>query len=85
MIYKITFKKRALKDLLSFPKNEVTRILTQIDQLAKNPRPPGAIKLSGNKDGIWRIRVGDYRVLYLIEDSIKIVEIHAIGNRKDVY
>ena len=85
MNYKITFKKSALKELLSLPKIEISRILTQIDQLSINPRPTGAIKLSGKREALWRIRVGDYRVLYLIEETIKVVEISAIGHRKDVY
>jgi mRNA interferase RelE/StbE len=72
MTYKITFKKSALKELLTFPKIEITRILSSIDQLAINPRPSGAIKLSGNKDNFWRIRFGDYRVLYLIDDLIRL-------------
>jgi len=85
MNYKITFKKSALKELLNFPKIEISRILAQIDLLSIDPRPKGAIKLTGKKDALWRIRVGDYRVLYLIEETIKIVEIRAIGHRKDVY
>lgn len=45
----------------------------------------GEKKLEGKKEEIWRIRVGDYRIIYLIEDTIKIVEIRKIGHRKDIY
>jgi mRNA interferase RelE/StbE len=85
MTYKITFKRSALKELLTLPKIEIARILLHIDQLSMDPRPPGSIKLSGHQDALWRIRIGDYRVLYLIEETIKVVDIRAIGHRKDVY
>ena len=49
-----------------------------------NPRPKGAKKLE-SKEEIWRIRIGDYRVLYAIEDVIKIIEVRNIGHRKDIY
>lgn len=53
--------------------------------LANNPRPIGSKKLKGASENLWRIRIGDYRVVYLIEDSIKIIEIRKIGHRKDIY
>ena len=49
------------------------------------PRPPGSKKLVNSKEQTWRIRVGDYRILYTIEDQIKIVDIRKVGHRKDVY
>ena len=85
MIYQITFKKSAIKDLLSLPPEEVRRIIVKIDQLALEPRPKGCKKLQGDNLELWRIRVGDYRVVYSIEDIIRIVEINAIGHRKDIY
>lgn len=60
------------------------RILRAANSLAHNPRPPGARKLSGMAD-TWRIRVGDYRILYTIEDDQLIVLVIKIGHRRDVY
>ena len=60
------------------------RIFPKIEALAKDPRPAGSQKLVGNKY-LWRIRVGDYRVVYAIYDDKKIVDIIAVRHRKDVY
>ena len=62
MIYQITFKKSAIKDLLSLPAEEVRRIINKIDQLAFDPRPKGCKKLQGDNLDLWRIRIGNYRV-----------------------
>ena len=50
----------------------------------KNPRPVRAIKLQGNRN-LWRLRVGDYRVLYSIDDSARLVDVSAVRHRRDVY
>ena len=49
------------------------------------PRPAGSKKLQGASENLWRIRTGDYRIIYAIEDTIKIIEIRKIGHRKDIY
>ena len=85
MTYEIIFKKSVIKDLLNLPAEEVQKIVTKIDQLAIEPRPNGCKKLVGLDMDLWRIRVGNYRVIYSIEDVIHIVEINAIGHRKDIY
>lgn len=84
-MYQIIFKKSAEKELQKLPSQIIKRLVPAIDSLSKDPRPSGAKKLQGNKENIWRIRVGDYRIIYLIADEIKIVEIRRIGSRKDVY
>ena len=84
-MYKLIISKIALKELDSLSKNINTPIVEAIDNLAVNPRPTGSKKLKGEKEYLWRIRVGNYRVIYLIEDEIKIVEIRKIGHRKDIY
>jgi mRNA interferase RelE/StbE len=56
-----------------------------ISDLAINPRPSGSKKLIGTKLNLWRIRIGDYRVLYIIDEGIKIVDIQKVGHGKDVY
>jgi mRNA interferase RelE/StbE len=64
--------------------NLIARLVPKIEGLAANPRPSGCRKLRGYKD-IWRIRVGDYRVVYIIDDERKLVSITRIAHRKDVY
>jgi mRNA interferase RelE/StbE len=84
-MYAIRFKKSAEKELERLPAQIIKRISKAIDLLTENPRPAGSKKLEGQKESLWRIRIGDYRVIYLVEDVIKIVEIRKIGHRKDIY
>jgi mRNA interferase RelE/StbE len=56
----------------------------KIEGLAANPRPSGCRKLRGYKD-LWRIRIGDYRVVYIIDDDTKMVSLTRIAHRRDVY
>ena len=83
-MYRITFKRSAQKELADISKPYNQNIVTAIDKLAEDPRPDGVKKLKG-EDNAYRIRVGDYRVIYTIEDVIKIVEIQRIRHRKDAY
>jgi len=85
MSYTILFKKEAAKELKCLPSKIVVRISTAIDGLSNNPRPVGCKKLEGKKANIWRIRAGNYRILYLIDDTIRIINIHKIGHRKNIY
>jgi len=84
-MYRITIKREALKELKVLPKQMVVKITAAIGTLSDNPRPEGCKKLKGYDGNHWRIRVGDYRVIYSIDDTIKIVDVRHIGNRKDVY
>ncbi len=81
--YSILFTKSAAKELESVPTKDRQRIVSQIGSLADDPRPMGAEKLSG--DDKYRIRQGDYRILYKIVDAVLIVTVVRIGNRRDVY
>ena len=81
--YSIEFKKSATKELNSLPNKEIKKILNSINQLIENPRPINSKKLSASER--YRIRVGDYRILYEIKDQILIVYIIKIAHRKDVY
>ena len=82
--YAITFKRSASKELSKLPKRAVIRITDAIDGLAEEPRPRGCKKLRGLADR-YRIKIGDYRVVYSIEDDILTVEILRIADRKDAY
>ena len=82
--YSLRIKKSARKELEAIAtKVDRRRIIKRIESLAENPRPPGASKLSGLER--YRIRQGRYRILYTIEDTVLIVHVIKIGDRKDVY
>ncbi len=83
--YTITFKREAIKELKSIPAKNAHKIGTAITELAVNPRPTGCKKLVGKQDNFWRIRIGDYRVLYVIDEEIRIINIRKVGHRKDIY
>ena len=82
--YSITFARSARKELESLNAPLVQRIFPKIEALAKEPRPKGCRKLRGEKS-LWRIRVGDYRVIYAINDGKKVVDIIAVRHRRAAY
>jgi len=84
-MYAIVVSKEALKELKALPKVIVRNISNAIDGLEEQPRPSGCKKLKGIQPALWRIRIGDYRVIYLVDDVVRIVEIRRIAHRKDVY
>ena len=81
--YELRFKASVAKDLRGIPKSDVVKILAKARTLSHNPRPPGSQKLAG--DERYRIRQGDYRILYSIIEALVVVEVVKIGHRKDVY
>lgn len=83
MEYRIEFSSRAARNFLKLAPESQRRIAAKIDSLAVDPRPPGCEKLSGVE--AFRIRAGDYRVVYLVEDPARIVTVTRIGHRRDVY
>lgn len=83
MTYIINFNKHAIKELAKINEPFYSHIKQAIYNLADNPRPKGYKKLKG-RDG-YRIRVGNYRIIYDIFDQILVVEIIALGHRKDIY
>lgn len=85
MIYKVVLSRAAEKELFGLPRQQIPKVIENIMSLQENPCPQGCKKLKGKKEELWRIRIGDYRVLYSIDDVIRIVDIRKIGHRKDVY
>ena len=81
--YRIEIKKSAAKEIEHLPHRDIQAVLNKIRSLCKNPRPPGCKKLSGWEK--YKIRCGDYRILYSMEDHILIIYIVQVGQRKDVY
>lgn len=84
-MYRIQLSRTAEKELYVLPSNIIKKLVKVIDQLEFNPRPVGCKKLKGTSEALWRIRVGDYRIVYSIEDVLLIVDIRKIGHRKDIY
>ncbi len=82
--YGVEVKPSARKELEALPDNVLARVVQRIDALRRNPKPAGVKKLKGYKDQ-WRIRVGDWRVLYIIDDAAKLVSITRIAHRREVY
>ena len=82
--YQIIIKEKAIKQLSKIPTKFALKIDALIQLLASEPRPVNCKKLQGYED-IYRVRFGDYRVVYRIDDNHLIIEVVQIGNRKDVY
>jgi mRNA interferase RelE/StbE len=82
--YAVVFARSARKELERLGGPLLSRILKRVETLALTPRPDGCRKLQGASD-LWRIRVGDYRVLYAVDDAKQIVDVIAIRHRSDAY
>ncbi|WP_414528501.1 type II toxin-antitoxin system RelE family toxin [Nodularia chucula] len=84
MSYKVEILRGALKQLKKIPSELQERIKIKIDDLATEPRPNGVKKLKG-KENAYRIRVGDYHVIYDIFDDLLVVSVVELGHRKNIY
>jgi mRNA interferase RelE/StbE len=71
------------KDLARLPAKDVAKIASRIQSLARNPYPPGAVQLRGRDE--WRLRQGNYRILYVVEESVVTVHVVKVGHRRDIY
>lgn len=78
-------KPSAAAALRKIPRLDRDRILRKIASLEVEPRPPGVEKLGGSEAGFYRVRVGDYRIVYDIQDKVLLVLVVKVGNRKEVY
>ena len=83
-MYEVLVERTVERDLKSLPSTVFDHIIARIKALAEVPRPSGCHKLAGSRND-WRIRIGDYRVLYEIDDSRKRVRIFRIRHRREVY
>jgi len=82
--YSVSLTSSAERELKKLSSAMIARIAPRLENLAANPRPPGCKKLKGG-DKEWRIRVGDYRVVYTIDDTRLMVEVTRIRHRSEVY
>ncbi len=83
-MYRVLLERSAEKDLARLSLEIHDRVITSIRALATDPRPPGCRKLTGSKQD-WRIRVGDYRVIYEIADEIRVVRVNRVRHRREAY
>jgi mRNA interferase RelE/StbE len=82
--YAIELTRAAERALAALPKKDLLLVDRKIRQLADEPHPPGSAKIQG-QEGLYRVRAGDYRIVYQVEDDRRIVLVVIIGNRKDIY
>lgn len=82
--YAVTFARSARRELEQIERPMALRILTKIEGLTDEPRPPGCRKLQGTS-ALWRLRVGDYRVVYSVNDGRRLVDVIAVRHRREAY
>lgn len=82
--YSVEVKSAARKELEALPDNLLARVVRKIESLGHAPRPAGCKKLKGYQDQ-WRVRVGDWRVVYIIDDAARLIRITRIAHRREVY
>ena len=84
MSYRIEWTRSAVREVRTLPTRLGLRVAQAVGELADTPRPKGCKKLVGSKD-LWRIRIGQYRVVYSIGDPVKLIRVERVSHRKDVY
>lgn len=82
-MYRVDLRRRALRQLESLPEKDCRSLVKALEKLEENPRPPGAEKIKGTE--LWRVRQGDYRAVYHIDDLEQTITVVRIGHRKDIY
>ena len=82
--YTVVFARSARKELQALDRTVGNRILKRIEALTREPRPSGCRKLEGT-DNLWRIRIGDWRVVYSVDDAKSLVEVSVIRHRREAY
>ena len=82
--YSVEVKPPARKELEELPNDLLARVIRKIESLGNAPRPAGCKKLKGYRDQ-WRVRVGDWRVVYVIDDAAKLISVTRIAHRREVY
>lgn len=82
--YKVIWKRSAKKELKKLPKDIIVNIISAVESLENEPRPVGVKKLVGTQH-TYRQRIGNYRIVYSIENELLIIEVVRVGHRKDVY
>ncbi len=84
MSYRLIIKPSAEKELDHLPRNVVKRVVDRLADLPDNPRPAGVVKLAGSKN-TYRVRIGDYRIVYQVDDAGQSIFVTIIAHRREVY
>jgi len=82
-VYRVELRRLAQRALEKLPKSDFQAVIEAIKGLAQNPRPRGIEKVKST--GLWRIRQGDYRIVYAIDDTAQVVTIVRVGHRREIY
>lgn len=82
--YKLLWKRSAEKELRKLPREAIARLVSLVESLAENPFPPGVRKLAG-MEHTYRVRAGDYWLVYSVEERRLVIEVIRVGHRKEVY
>lgn len=82
--YEIRIARRAAKALNALERRDQQRIRAAIELLADNPRPPACVAMSGERD-VYRVRIGDFRIVYEVIDAMLIIHVVRVGHRREVY
>jgi len=82
--YELLIEHAAERDLRKLPRDAFERVIAALKKLANTPRPPGSKKLAGAREA-WRIRIGTYRVLYLVDDERRAVLVLRVRHRREAY
>ncbi len=82
--YRVVLARSARKELERLPGKVAVRVLDALEELEEQPRPVGSKKLRGSED-LWRVRIGDYRMIYAINDVSRLVDVLVIRHRRDAY
>ena len=82
--HRVEIARRAVRSIARLPRREQHRVRAAIDLIAEEPRPPGCVALAG-ETSVYRVRVGDYRILYEVIDARLVVHVIRVGHRRDVY
>jgi len=83
-VYEVFLEKRAEREIKKLPAELFYRFIPKLKSLSENPKPPGCRKITGTKND-WRIRIGDYRIIYEIDEHEKAVKVMRIRHRRYVY
>jgi mRNA interferase RelE/StbE len=82
--YSVVFARSARRELERLETGVARRILARVEVLAQEPRPSGCVKLQGATD-LWRLRVGEYRVIYAVDEKARLVDVRVVRHRSDAY
>ena len=83
-MYEVLIARRASKAIAALPRRDQQRVRAAIDLLAETPRPPGCVAMKG-EESTYRVRVGDFRILYEVRDSELVILVVRVGHRREVY